>query len=261
MEIEGEVDTAIEINESPSMKQTSADEEKMPIDEFLSEVGLATPLDFVFQNFAIQKSRINVSKMASEELMFLFHVMRNEDLKADNPFPRCAFLEKILPSDPSLPSKYIIWSVEESEIWKTRKQLPFTDFHLYFGEVLYPNLGYSAEELYKVFDARHDETYFINNGPRKQSVDKKFHVLFVTSKAIVAIQIPEVKYEEIPEEVTFICKWISLKEKSCIKLLHEYAVFEFAKRNLVFTEEEKQEYKTNMETIDEGKEICKDCLV
>lgn len=261
MEVEGEVDTAVEVEQIPIVEQSSIDPEKMPIDQFLDEVGLATPLDFVFQNFAIQKSRINVSKMPSEELLFLFHVMRAEDLKVETPFPRCAFLEKILPPDPSLPSKYIIWSVEESDIWKTRKQLPFTDFHLYFGDVLYPNLGYSAEELYKVFDARHDETYFINNGPRKQSVDKKFHVLFVTNKVIVAIQIPEVKYEEIPDEVTFICKWISLKEKSCIKLLHEYAVFEFAKRNLVFTEEEKSEYKSNMETTEEKEEVCKDCVV
>jgi hypothetical protein len=256
MEVDGAEEIALPISNEEKLETQVSEDQPFPLNEFLTEIGLSTPIDFVFQTFAIQKSRLNVSKMSSEDLLFLFHVMKNEDLKVEIPFPRCAFLEKVLPDDPSLPVKHIIWAIEESSTWKTRVPLSFTEFHLYFNDVLHPNLGYSAEELYKVFDARHDETYFINNGPRKNSIDKKFHVLFVTEKVIVAIQVPEVKYDEIPEKEMIQCKWVSLKENTLVKAVHESAVFLFPKKNLVFTEEEKKEYAENME---EGE--CKDCAV
>lgn len=224
--------------------------------QFLDEMGLSTPIDSVFQIFAIQKSRQLISKMKNDELLFLFHVLKNKDLKEDFPFPRCAFIEKILSSDSNLPPKYIIWTVEESSLWKTRKPLSFNDFHLYFQDVLRPNFGYSAEELYKVFDAKHDDTYFINNGPRSGSVDNQFHVLFVTEKIIVAIQMPEVKYEEISDTECFMSKWVSLDCPVKIQECHESAVFLFPRKNLVFSEEEKKEYVANMEIDD-----CPDCAV
>lgn len=257
MESLGSVDTAV-LSESQSMETTDTTEKQFPLNEFLTEIGLSTPIDYVFQTFAIQKSRLNVSKMDSENLLFLFHVMKQADLKEDIPFPRCAFLEKIDPPEPSLPSKYIIWAVEESLDWKNRKPLPFTDFHLYFNDVLHPNLHYSAEELYKVFDARHDETYFINNGPRSGSADKKFHVLFVTEKVIVALQIPHIAYDLIPSDKLFQCKWVSINEDSTIMPVSETAVFHFPRRNLVFTEEEKKMYNENMELQDSDVE-CKEC--
>ncbi len=231
-------------------------EETFPLNTFLQEIGLATPIDYVFQTFAIQKSRQSVVKMNDKELLFLFHVMRSQDLKAEMPFPRSAFLEKVISSDPSLPIKYVIWAVEESPNWSTRTPLSFNEFHLYFQDVLHPNFGYSAEELYKVFDARHDETYFINNGPRSSSVDKKFHVLFVTEKVIVAIQMPEVKYEDIVDSECFTCKWVSLQDLCVARSVSESAVFYFPRKNLVFTEEEKKEYVENMEMDD-----CSNCVV
>lgn len=253
------------VNETNSVQQQETTQEDVsgkpfPINEFLNEIGLSTPIDYVFQTFAIQKSRLNVSKMDAETLLFLFHVMKNEDLKQEIPFPRCAFLEKIIGDDPAKPSRYVIWAVEESESWKTRKPLPFTDFHLYFNDVLHPNLNYSAEELYKVFDARHDETYFINNGPRKNSVDKKFHVLFVTEKVIVALQIPKLEYNDMPEDKLFQCKWVSLHENAFIQSISECAVFDFPKRNLVFSEEEKKEYNENMDLVDSSTE-CEECKI
>lgn len=237
-------------------KKEPTEQETFPLNTFLQEVGLASPIDYVFQTFAIQKSRQSVVKMSDKELLFLFHVMRQQDLKAEMPFPRSAFLEKLTPTDPALPTKYIIWAVEESPNWVTRTPLTFNEFHLYFQDILHPNFGYSAEELYKVFDARHDETYFINNGPRSSSVDKKFHVLFVTEKLIVAIQMPEVKYEDIAETECFSCKWVSLNDPCVVRSISESAVFHFPRKNLVFTEEEKKEYVENMELAD-----CSDCVV
>lgn len=260
METLGEVDTAIEMDDTENDPIKIEKDKPFPFDKFLEEVGLLTPIDYIFQTFAIQKSRLSVRNMDKEQLTFLFHVMKNEDLKKEIPFPQSAFLEKILPPSDDLPCKYVIWTVEESSLWSSRKPLSFPEFHLYFNDVLHPNLGYSAEELYKVFDARHDETYFINNGPRSGSADGKFHVLFVTDKVMVAIQIPPVLYHEIPDTELFTCKWVSLQEKTTIKSVHESAVFDFPKRNLVFSEEEKVDYKQNMDAeLEEGE--CKECRV
>jgi hypothetical protein len=157
MEVDGAEEVILPARDEEKSETVKQEDQPFPLNEFLNEIGLINPIDYVFQTFAIQKSRQNVSKMSSEDLLFLFHVIKNEDLKVEIPFPRCAFLEKVLPSDPALPVKYIIWAVEESDHWKTRKPLSFNEFHLYFVDVLNPNFGYSAEELYKVFDARHEE--------------------------------------------------------------------------------------------------------
>lgn len=234
-----------------------------PVDKFLEEVGLMTPLDLLFQTFAIQKSRQNLASMGNE-LAFLFHMIRSKDLKEDNTFPHVAFAERLLPDDPSGPSKFVIWSTEESENWKTRKMLSFNEFHLYFVDVLKPNLNYSAEELYKVLDAKRNESYFISNGPRKSSADEKFHVLFITPKFITTFQFPKIGYDDIPDDQLFICKWVSLTEKCTVRPAFEYAVFEFPQNNLVFSEEEVKEYNENMESFRNAptpEPECKDCQI
>lgn len=236
-----------------------ASEEKkpnFPIDKFLDEMALSTPLDYLFQNFAIQKSRQNISKI-SDQLSFLFHLVRAEDLKQEIPFPHCAFIEKLDGACPDDPSRYIIWSTEESENWKSRKPLSFNEFHLYFLDVIKQMVQYSAEELYKVFDAKRGESYFINNGPRSQSLDGKFHLLFVTTKVIVAFQIPIVSYSEIEDKDLFSCKWVSLSEKVTVRPAFESAVFEFPVSPLVLSPEETKEYNENMEVYGE----CKDCQI
>jgi hypothetical protein len=239
-----------------SSEKEVQEETKFPMDQFLDHMGLSTPIDYLFQSFAISKSR-QMIKTVEDNLTFLFHLIKTEDLKKEIPFPHAAFIERVYSQSPDELDKYIIWSTAESENWEKRKPLPFTDFHLYFLDVLKPNFQYSAEEIYRIFDAKRGESYFLNNGPRNNSTDRKFHVLFITTKVIVCFQIPECRFNEIKPEEEFICKWVSMSSKTTVRVVGEFAVFELPNFDIVSTPEEKQE----MKEFFEADTVCKDCTV
>lgn len=245
-------------------KQTEETKDvKFSMESFLNEMALQNPIDYLFHNFAIQKSREVIAK-ANDHLQFLFHLMTTQELEQiERPFPRCCFLEKGVWKKFSdekgleeIPLN-VLWTFIPSEEWETRAQLPFTDFHLYFIDVMKPNYHYSAEELYRIFDSKRGERYFLNSGTRADSEDRKFHILFITDKGIIAFHVPELVIDDVVESEKFTSKWTSLSVPNILQYVKEFAYFELPSTYLVSSESEIEK----MEQDDKETNECKDCHV
>ena len=217
MLLETKEETKEETNENFVLTQ-----ENFP--KFLSEVGLETPVDYIFNNYAMIQSRQRIEKGPNDNLIFLFHLVTDSMLKENRTFPRCAFIEKEKKDDNPL---YIFWTFSPSVRWETRDIRSFEDFHYYFMTVMRPNYTYSAEELYKVLNDKRGESYFLNHGSRSNSEDGNFHILFVTPKSIVAFNVPRVDVNDIPKKEFFYSKWVSLDHPVFLQDCCEFDTFEF----------------------------------
>lgn len=249
MEIEGDLKTD--------------DDEKLSIDKvakLLDSIGLQTPIDYIFLDFAVQKSRSSMREVVDQPA-FLFHTIRSkESLEDEKPFPHSVFIEKfsqkgfINSEDGSIKTseQYIMWNLVPSTEWEKREILSFGDFHLYFIDVLKPMFGYSAEELYKIFDQKKGDMFFLVQG--HHSINDKCIILFITKRNIIVFHVP--KFEIVDKvENKFLSKWISMDIPTEIQELHEYAIFELPSQNLVLTTEETNESKGD------DKMECPDCVV
>jgi hypothetical protein len=209
-------------------------------DAILNMIGLSTPIDYIFLDFAIQKSRLTLSNIGPN-LQFLFHtISRTALLGEGRVFPNSMFIEEvpIRKFDESLQTtvdsaELVMWSLAPSSQWQTRDVLPFTDFHLYFNEVIKPLYNYSAEDIYRLFDDKKEDLYFVTHGTRESTESKKIITLFVTRSNIIVFHFDPVDVEKIPKTEKFASKWISLEYPICIKEINEYAVFERPKFQLV----------------------------
>lgn len=222
-----------------------AKELEKKFENVLSMVGLQTPIDYIFLDFALQKSRQNLTTVA-DSLHFLFHTVSQQDLDtAERPFPYSIFIEKYNMNQEDQfddkvqhPSHLVMWSLTPSDLWKTRVILPFTDFHLYFQEVVKPLYGYSAEDLYRLFDQKRGELFFVTHGTRSSTESKRIITLFVTAKHIVVFHFDAIDVSLIKKEEQFMSKWISLNYPVSLQSVSEYAIFHLPERNLVMTKEE-----------------------
>ena len=220
-------------------------EQENKFNQLLNVIGLQTPLDYIFLDFAIQKSRLNLKDISSSP-HFLFHTISRRDLTSeDRPFPHCLFIEKTTykkfdeeHSSSVDVTEGIVWSLAPSDIWNTRDILPFTDFHLYFTDILKPLYGYSAEDLYRIFDEKKEETFFITHGNRESTEQKRIVTLFCTPKQLVVFHFDEVNSEFLSKQEKFSSKWISQDLLLNLVTLHEFAVFERAQFQLVSKEPE-----------------------
>lgn len=256
--------------ENEEMKEvTSSDEEKESMiltqenfPKFLQEVGLETPIDYVFNNYAMIQSRKRIENGPHDQLIFLFHLVTDGMLKEEKTFPRCAFIEKAEKDDMPL---NIFWTFSPSSRWETREIRSFEDFHYYFMTVMKPNFSYSAEQLYQILNEKRGESYFLNHGSRKNSEDGNFHILFVTPKCIVAFQVPQVDVEGIKKKELFHSKWISLDQPAFMQDCCEFETFEFPPiEYLDILEKQKENEKVvsyateGLETYDLSEE-CENC--
>lgn len=236
---------------------TLEDQEKN-FNELLNTIGLQTPLDYIFLDFAQQKSRLSLKEI-SDTPHFLFHTVSQHELKnAERPFPHCLFIEKktFKKFDEEVQSSIdvtegILWNLTPSDIWTTRNILPFTDFHLYFMDVIKPLYGYSAEDLYRTLDQKKQDVFFITHGTRNSSESKRIITLFCTEKHIVAFHIDDVDVAVVPISEKFMSKWISADLPLSLHSVHEFAIFERPSFQLVPEEsnEEKSEEQKIQKTV------------
>lgn len=225
-------------NNEEVLKTIREQEEKF--NQLLNVIGLQTPLDYIFLDFALQKSRMNLQKITSTP-HFLFHTISRHDMANDErPFPHCLFIEKktYKKFDEEMSATIdethgIIWSLTPSDIWKSRDILPFTDFHLYFMDILKPLYAYSAEDLYRIFDEKKEETFFISHGDRQSTESKRIITLFCTPKHIVVFHFDDIDVSATPPEEIFKSKWISADLPLSLHSLHEFAIFERPQFQLV----------------------------
>lgn len=246
------------------MDETEAVQEKKgftenQINQFLKTLGLVQPIDYIFLDYAMSQNRKALAS-AKEPLIFMFHVIMGSEKDA-RPFPYCSFLElvnhryiptigEVAEQDYQTLTRYVIHNFCPSESWNERPVSPFSDFHLYFLDVLKPMVNQSAEELYQIIDIKRGETFFLTFGDH---VSFPFiSVLFVTAKQIVVFH---VKKPEISEaDYSYICKWVSTEIRTVSKNQNEYGIFELPEQNLVLTEQgvetRKQQWKEAFENPD-----------
>ena len=211
------------------------------INQFLRTIGLIQPIDYIFLDYAMSQNRKLIS-LSKEPLIFMFHVIMGSE-NDERPFPYCSFLELVnhryIPNigeaaekDYETISRFVIHNFCPSDSWTTRAISPFSDFHLYFLDVLKPMVNQSAEELYQIIDIKRGETFFLTFGDH---ISFPFiSVLFVTAKQIVVFHVkkPDLK----KEDYAYICKWVSTDIPAISESQHEYGIFELPERNLVLTE-------------------------
>lgn len=236
-------------------------------DRVLNHLGLQTPVDYIFLDFAIQKSRLALQNV-DDTLHFLFHTQSRQTNVVIKPFPHSMFLEKQTYRKFNMTevgtedmTELILWVLQPSDKWAEREILPFTDFHLYFNEVVKPLFGYSAEDIYRLFDEKKDETFFVAHGKRTSTESKRIITLFVTKDHIIAFHFDHVDVEAIPLSEKFMSKWISLQFPINLQEVHEFAVFERPKYQLVPTAPtttEKSEKLPSMNFSTQGLEYVED---
>jgi hypothetical protein len=220
------------------------DEETFP--KFLEQVGLQTPVDYVFLNYAMIQSCRKIATATTGQLLFLFHLVTNEMLESEKVFPRCAFIERMERDEEKV---NVIWTFSPSSEWTTRGLRNFDDFHAYFMNVMKSNYHYSPEELYKVLNEKRGESYFLNHGTRKDSSDGQYHILFVSPNCIVTFHVPQIHIEDVAEKQYFKSKWVSLEEKCLLQDCFEFDVFEFPPvEYLDILEKQKQNSKVSFAT-------------
>lgn len=221
------------------------------VNHFLQILGLVTPLDYLFLDHAMNMHREAIQKNNKVSLQFLFQLIlgRNE---SDLNFPFSSFLEKVTfryadPESEKLTFKeterFIITNFVPSEHWKDLEPRPFSDFHLYYLDILKPITKQSAEDLYALFDSKRDETFFLVFGDRK---DNEFLVvLFVHKKLLTVFHVPP--FENKLTDVGHICKWVHTEIPTFQRQLSEYGSFKLPETNLVLTEQgvetRKQQWK------------------
>ena len=226
-------------------------EQEEKFNRLLNAIGLQTPIDYIFLDFALQKSRLNLEKI-TDTPHFLFHTISKTDIQnKDRPFPHCLFIEKKsykkfdVNAQTTLDAEHgIIWSLTPSDFWETRDILPFTDFHLYFMDVLKPLYNYSAEELYRLFDEKQNETFFVSHGNRSSTEQRRIVTLFCTPKHIVVFHFDDIDISDVSENEKFFSKWISADLSLSLHSLTEFALFHRPSVQLV----PKTETVTNIET-------------
>jgi hypothetical protein len=223
-------------------------------DTVLNHMGLQTPIDYIFLDFAIQKSRLSLSQI-SNSLHFLFHTIKKQDLEQLRPFPHAIFIEKYSfrkffedTQSTRDTEELVMWSLSPSEKWNSRNILPFTDFHLYFMDVIKPLYNYSAEDIYKLLDERKEDVFFVTHGNRESTESKKIVTLFVTKDHIISFHFDTVDVVNIPQSEKFLSKWISTTMPISLQSLNEFAIFERPKYQLVGNIEESQSGKINLGT-------------
>jgi hypothetical protein len=226
----------------------SLEKQEKKFNQLLNVIGLQTPLDYIFLDFAQQKSRLALQAI-SDTPHFLFHTVSNQEIeKAERPFPHCIFIEKKVYKkfDQEVQTTVevtegILWSLSPSDKWNTRDVLPFTDFHLYFMDVLKPLYGYSAEDLYKLLDEKKNELFFVTHGNRTSSESKRIVTLFCTEKNIIVFHIDDVDLTIVGDDEKFMSKWIASDLLLSIHTVQEFALFERPTFQLVSTEEKRPE--------------------
>ena len=244
----------MDLSPTEKIEPVKQSQEKPDLDKFFLDIGLASPLDYCFLNFAQSKSRMNIQS-SDAPLQFLFHLSSKDDLESKKPFPKSIFLEKIVGEE----NKNVLYTFIPSETWGNKSNKSFGEFHLYFMDHMKPSTPYSVEEIYKILDERRnkDEKYFVTSGGRDTSSDQKIHVIFVTSEAILAFCVD--RYEADESDEFFSSKWISLSDKNTIRIVNEVDVFDFPDHYLVMTEDEAK--ISSITTMDETTNECKDCKI
>lgn len=213
------------------------------VNRFLQLVGLSQPIDYIFMEYAMHQNREAIAKNKSP-LHFLFHVVMSEDDETKRGFPFSTFLQLVNhryhdsitengESDFKNVQRYIIYNFCPSDKWDSRPIAPFTDFHLYFLDVLKPMVNQTAEELYQIIDIKRGETFFLLFGDH--SVNEFISVLFVMQHKIVVFHVMKPKI--LDDEFTYTCKWVSTSIPTISKSQHEYAIFDLPNGNLVLSDE------------------------
>lgn len=222
------------------------------VNKFLHTVGLIQPIDYIFMDYAMTQTREKVKK-STEVLHFLFHVIMGSETDVQ-PFPYCSFLElashryvnsvsESSEQDFKTLQRYIIYNFCPSESWKTRPVAPFSDFHLYFLDVLKPMIQHSAEELYQIIDTKRGETFFLLFGDH--TANDFISVLFVLKDRIIVFHI--MRPTLTADEYAYFCKWISTEIPTISRPQHEYAIFALPEGNLVLTDEGVQKRRIHWE--------------
>jgi hypothetical protein len=228
---------------SEQQPEASPEEESISVvkvNNFLKAVGLETPLDYLFLDHAMNMHQTAILKNKDISLQFLFQLMIGKD-ESDVNFPYSSFLEKIIfryvdPDATTLTYKetprYIVTHLVPSDKWEHRKPQSFSDFHLYYLDVIKPITKQSAEELYALLDSKKDETFFLVFGDRK--TDPFLVVLFVYKKLITTFHI--VPFESSLTDKGHICKWIHAEIPTFQRQSSEYGTFQLPDTNLVLTD-------------------------
>jgi hypothetical protein len=252
------------------------------VNNFLRAVGLETPLDYLFLDHAMNMHQTAIMKNKDISLQFLFQLMIGKEDKDLN-FPYSSFLEKInfRYADPDADvltmretPRYIVSHLIPSERWHERKPQSFSDFHLYYLDVIKPMTKQSAEEIYALLDSKKDETFFLVFGDRK--IDPFLIVLFVFKKLITTFHITP--FECQLTDKGGVCKWIHSEIPTFQRQVTEYGMFELPENNLVLTEKgiqlRKQQWKEAfgdpdymdredipdlVSSILEDSEVCENC--
>jgi hypothetical protein len=226
---------------------------------FLKAIGLETPLDYLFLDHAMNMHQSAIAKNEQVTLQFLFQLILGKDDK-DFEFPYSSFLEKIIfrfvdPETENLTfrevPRFIVTHLIPSERYAEKQQVQsFSDFHLYYLDIIKPITKQSAEELYALIDSKKDETFFLVFGNRKD--DPFVIVLFVHKKLITTFHI--LPFESSVKDVGHVCKWIHSEIPTFQRQVTEYGVFQLPETNLVLTDEgikkRKQQWKEAFDNPD-----------
>lgn len=252
------IKSLFEMNEENSGSEEKSDNviSMNQISSFLKVVGLVQPIDYIFLDYAMNQNRNAISKTETP-LHFLFEVVLGSK-QGESEFPYSTFLEKVRHKffDNETDSfkeefRYVLYNFCPSDTWQSRVPLSFSDFHIYYLDVLKPVVNQSAEELYSLFDMKRGETYFLMFGDR--SVHDKLIVLFVRETKIIVFHIPPMLLDL--SEICHICKWVSLEIPVISSQIHEHFVFELPPTNLVLTEEGVQIRKKQWEEAFNSPEV------
>lgn len=228
------------------------------VNQFLKVIGLTMPLDYLFLDHAMNMHREAIAKNQTISLQFLFQLIIGKDEKDMN-FPFSSFLEKISfryvkpdcePLEYAEDDRYIVTNFIPSAKWNENIPRPFSDFHLYYMDVLKPMLQQSVEELYALFDTKKGETFFLVFGDRK--LHQFLVVLFVHRDLLIVFHVPP--FESKVTDLGHVCKWISNEVPTFQRQLTEHACFKLPETNLVLTakgvELRKQQWKEAFENPD-----------
>lgn len=207
---------------------------------FLKAIGLETPLDYLFLDHAMSMHQSAVMKNDKITLQFLFQLMIGKE-ENDKNFPYSSFLEKIIfrYADPEAETatfreipRFIVSHFVPSAQFKEKKIQSFSDFHLYYLDILKPITKQSAEELYALIDSKKDETFFLVFGNRQE--DPFIVVLFFYQKLITTFHV--LPFESSVKDVGHVCKWIHSEIPTFQRQVFEYGVFQLPDTNLVLTD-------------------------
>jgi hypothetical protein len=217
------------------------------INEFLRSVGLIHAVDFVFLDYAQMMNRKNIAKTSENDLplQFMFEVVLGAK-EGDREFPYSTFLElahrRVISAETGNEEcfdRYIMYSLKPSPEWPDKQDLPFTDFHLYYIDIIKPMTNQSAEEFYALLDTKKGETYFLTLG--KRGVSEFLVILFIRADRIVTFHIPE--KEILPSTYSYFCKWISLEVPALMMFITEHASFHLPEGNLVLSDSGVQKHR------------------